>query len=523
MNITKKRYENFATGLCWAMLLFYVCVFFLLNFSITPQFYCTDMYEDIIVSIEMWKEKTLFPSNWVFGNQIYTIATPVWSALFYGLTGNAFFSMAAASSIMAVLVLISFDWMLRAVFPRLCDRLLGAVFLITAMGIFGDTTLTVNGWQLLFTMCTFYSCYAITSFLAFGCYLREGHVSWFTVVLTGLLCFFSGIQSLRQTAITIIPLLAMEFFSFLRRAYKKDRLLTKNLWMTVLFAAVNLLGVVSGKMIPLAQQHIYGDITLVSPLQYAGNFYDSLNFVASLVSIGRVKETVWGMIIFCVYAILGIACVIHYRKDKSVKLLYLLILSVGAVFGIGVVTTMAMRQIYYFMIYPLAACFVTLLFSKSHIRMRGVLLGVVAAAFILCCADRVAFAAVQVRDKDKDVSYRIYEDLKENDITTMYSVWNYCEKIAVAGNGEIAAGFWDVGNKPFDPKPYLHKTDTYSAPPETTAYIFCSQEEVTAAIEKAARAGTEMTLLLEYPEENIYIYKAPINLMEYYASISSDE
>lgn len=248
MNITKKRYEKFATGLCWAMLLFYVCVFFLLNFSITPQFYCTEMYKDVVVSVEMWTEKTLFPSNWVFGNQIY-----------------------------------------------------------------------------------------------------------------------------------------------------------------------------------------------------------------------------------------------------------------------------------YFMLYPLVACFLTLLFSKSHLGMRAVLLGAVVAVFVFCCSNKVAPAAVQVRDKDKDVSYRIYEDLKENDITTMYSVWNYCEKIAVAGNGEIAAGFWDVGNKPFDPKPYLHKTDTYSAPPETTAYIFCSQEEVTAAIEKAARAGTEMTLLLEYPEENIYIYKAPINLMEYYASISSDE
>lgn len=116
MKIEKKRYDSFVCGLCWAIILCYVCAFCYINLAVTPQFYCTDMYEDVILSVEMWKGKTIFPSNWVFGNQVYVVATPVLAAFVYGLTDNALLSMGIASSIMAILVLLSFEWMLRTVF-----------------------------------------------------------------------------------------------------------------------------------------------------------------------------------------------------------------------------------------------------------------------------------------------------------------------------------------------------------------------------------------------------------------------
>lgn len=523
MRITEKKLGTLTTILCCAMILFFVCTFFYINFSITPSFYCTDMYEDVMVSIEMWEEKTLFPSTWMFGNQTYTVATPTWAALFYGLTGNALLSMAIASSIMAVLVLVSFDWMVRAVFPRLHDRLLAAVVLISIMAIFGDTAEAVNGWQLLFTMCTFYACYAITAFLAFGCYLREGKTSGIAVALTAVLCFLTGIQSLRQTAITILPLMAMELISFLRRMHRKEPLLTKTFWMTVLFTAANLVGFVIGKNLPIVQQHIYGTVTFAHPRDYLINFWNNLNLIAVLVSTGRIKDTAWGVLVLAVCVIFGVVCVLHYRKDKAVTLLYLLILSVFAVLGIGTVTAMKMREIYYFMLYPLAAGLVMLLFSRSNLKVKPFFLGVVTALFLVSCWLRVVPETGRVYNRKQDISYRISADMQENGITTVYSGWNHSEKIAVASGGSITAGFWNKEDDPFIPMTYLCSTEVFHAPAETAAYIFYSQEEADLAIKKAKRSGAAMTLMSEYPEEEIFAYRASVNLMEYFTPAAADE
>ena len=523
MKITEKKIGTLTTILCWAMILFFVCIFFYINFSITPSFYCTDMYEDVMVSIEMWKEKTPFPSTWMFGNQTYTVATPTWAALFYGLTGNALLSMALASSVMAVLVLISFDWMVRAVFPRLCDRLVSGVVLISIMAIFGDRAEAVNGWQLLFTMCAFYACYAITAFLAFGCYLREGKTSKAMIALTVVLCFLTGIQSLRQTAITILPLMAMELLLFLGRMRRKEKLLTKTFWLTALFTAANLAGVAIGKSLPIVQQHIYGTVVFANPREYIANIWNSVKLIALLFSTGRTRDTVWEVPVLAVYVVFGVVCVLHYRKDKATILLYLLILSVLSVLGIGTVTAMKMREIYYFMLYPLAACLVALLFSRSCLKAKTILLGAITAMFFACCWLRVAPETARVYNRKQDISYRICADLQEKGITTVYSGWNHSEKIAVASGGDIIAGFWSEEDNPFMPVTYLCSTKVFHAPAETAAYIFYSQEEADLAIEKAERSGATMTRISEYPEEQIFAYRASINLMEYYTPSSDDE
>ena len=45
----------------------YICY---LNLSLTPSFYCTDMYSDILYAVKAWETKSLFPEGCVFGNQL---------------------------------------------------------------------------------------------------------------------------------------------------------------------------------------------------------------------------------------------------------------------------------------------------------------------------------------------------------------------------------------------------------------------------------------------------------------------
>ena len=167
---TRKKEEYFLTVFWILILCIYGIAIAFINFSQNPQLYCTDMYSDMLYAIEVWHQKTIFPDGWVFGNQLYAVATPVLAALMFGITKNPCIAMGIASSIMGVGVIASFGWMLKPIFPKLHERLAVVVAFMTVILLCGNAIHDVNGWQLFFTLCSYYSCYAITVFLAFGCF-----------------------------------------------------------------------------------------------------------------------------------------------------------------------------------------------------------------------------------------------------------------------------------------------------------------------------------------------------------------
>ena len=104
--LNKKQERTFSLIII-LVLLAYFAVFAIVNFIGFAYFCNADMYADTLVARLMWEQKTLFPSNFVFGNQYYVIATPVFAALFYGLTGSMNTSMALATTLMSLLIALS--------------------------------------------------------------------------------------------------------------------------------------------------------------------------------------------------------------------------------------------------------------------------------------------------------------------------------------------------------------------------------------------------------------------------------
>ena len=96
----------------------YFAVFAVINFKCFARFCEQDMYADTLVAMMMWEQKSLFPLGYVFGNQLYVVATPVLAALFYGLTGSPNTAMALATTAMSALIMLSFFWLLRPVVKR---------------------------------------------------------------------------------------------------------------------------------------------------------------------------------------------------------------------------------------------------------------------------------------------------------------------------------------------------------------------------------------------------------------------
>ena len=74
-----EKHERAFSLIIILVLLAYFAVFAIVNFAGFAYFCNADMYEDTLVARLMWEQKTLFPENYIFGNQYYVIATPVFA------------------------------------------------------------------------------------------------------------------------------------------------------------------------------------------------------------------------------------------------------------------------------------------------------------------------------------------------------------------------------------------------------------------------------------------------------------
>jgi hypothetical protein len=208
--------KNSKQILCIALLIavsaLFLCSFAIINFKGFPKFCNCDMYEDTVYSMLAWKAKSFFPDGWVFGNQYYIFATPVLCAIFYGVTGNLNLSMALATTTMTLLIVLSMLFLIYP-FADKVGRFAGVAAILGCM-VTANAAISLEG-QLFYVFASYYSCYLITILVVTGDYLHALHFRnkrklSAALIVSLALCFATGMQSLRQTAILIVPILATE-------------------------------------------------------------------------------------------------------------------------------------------------------------------------------------------------------------------------------------------------------------------------------------------------------------------------
>lgn len=516
MSSVKKQKIDISRAVLWLM--FCVCMITVLriNLSGNPAHYQTDMYSDMAYAVRVWETKSLFPEGWVFGNQLYVLATPVVAALFYGLCGDAVPAMGIASTVMTVCVLLSFVWMLR---PVLKDREITlAVVMLMLLTLFaGDPVYSLTGWQLMFTMCSYYACYLIGAFLAFGCYVRCDKPFtrglWGMTAVACVLSFATGIQSLRQTAVMICPLLGVELCRLVWLLVNKQPLNRRSLTVTACLTVANLLGLVCAKLLPAEQVEIFGGIGLNSIGDMAASVVPGVFTALSLLLPVYTSIIVTGAVGIVV---LWLLVMVRLGKEKSlsaVLCVLLLTLSVGAILGVDVLTDMDVRVSYYFMLFPLSAVIAAVLYGRFGKWMeRLVLLGTV-GIFGICCLSGFVQAPAPAEEAKAEYA-AVAEYLTDRGITTVYSAWNQGEKIAIASGMELDAGFWDTAETSFQAIRYLCDPAVYDRAPEECAYVFFDEGAANLAADMAARRGETLQLMQQFPESEIYVYTCDVNLME---------
>lgn len=531
-----KREKIFSVVLT-VLLLGFVGMVFYINFSINPEYYDGDIYNDINYAKEAWKAKSLFPKDWIFGNQTYVVATPVLAALFYGITGNGFTAMAIASCIMTVLTLLTYDWMTRTLFSY-NERTAGFLFMIGFLLLKAHVATSQQGIQAFFTMASYYACYLINAFIVYGCYvrIRQGKFTGKHIVLAVIgaaLSFGTGMQSLRQTAVMALPLVACEVLLIIIYSAKDKRFAISysTLFSAIVFIA-NIAGLVAMRFIEINQNSIYGTTAFVSSFK---DFFRKLflNMESVALTFGldalELRMRLVASIPFLLIILIGfILCVKDYIKNKCNEqgrfvLVMLLTLGCVSVFAAGVLTDVVNRALYYFMIYPLLAVCVSYIIVKFE-KKRDVLFAVVAVFAAGMIIFRTAGAVEEIKaGKDKNsTAHQIANYMLDNGYDTIYSVFGLSGVMDGAENVVVASGdkihlvqFKNVdSSKPMKPVEYLCVKDGYKQWDNSKSLYLLRDHELPKVKKIAEKYDVTMTEKARFGD-GLYLYSMSENICIY--------
>lgn len=531
-----KREKIFSVVLT-VLLLGFVGMVFYINFSINPEYYDGDIYNDINYAKEAWKAKSLFPKDWIFGNQTYVVATPVLAALFYGITGNGFTAMAIASSIMTVLTLLTYDWMTKTLFSY-NERTAGFLFMIGFLLLKAHVATSQQGIQAFFTMASYYACYLINAFIVYGCYvrIRQGKFTGKHIIpaIIGVaLSFGTGMQSLRQTAVMALPLVACEVLLIIIYSAKDKRFAISysTLFSAIVFIA-NIAGLVAMRFIEINQNSIYGTTAFVSSFK---DFFRKLflNMESVALTFGldalELRVRLVASIPFLLIILIGfILCVKDYIKNKCTEqgrfvLVMLLTLGCVSVFAAGVLTDVVNRALYYFMIYPLLAVCVSYIIVNFE-KKRGLLFSVVAVftAGMIIFRTVVAVGEIKTGKDENSTAHQIANYMLDNGYDTIYSVFGLSGVMDGAENVVVASGdkihlvqFKNVdSSKPMKPVEYLCVKDGYKQWDNSKSLYLLRDHELPKVKKIAGKYDVTMTEKARFGD-GLYLYSMSENICIY--------
>ena len=513
---------NLLSILILFVLLCYLAAFGIINFAGFEKFCTTDMYEDTLVARLIWEQKTLFPQNYLFGNQFYVIATPVLAALFYGITGSMNLAMGLATTVMGLLILFTLNWMLKPFIKKTEIRY--CALLLMAAASFGPDTIIREDGQLFFVMCSFYACYLITFFFLLGDYARareseELRPVAFTIAL--LLSFCTGMQSLRQTCVSMLPILAFEFLSAFIRMLKHQPIIAMDKRMPLIralsYLAANGAGIVFIKLLGVQRNEIYYGQSIFNGASIRGKIKDLHEALITVSGYDFTRSgTDFFFIVFFIFTtLLIIAAAVILIKNKSTHATaifwWICIISIAAVIAASFVTSVSLRPIYLFPYYTLPMLSLVVVAPKLKKPWQSVL-----------CLIVIIFSAMNLYySYHNQISYSFQPDTSDEKAVCDFAIENGYElvygshshtapRIAVKSDGKLTAGCW-VDDHIFKVSPHINIKDVYHLSDYSRAIFVFIENEHPLALKETAENGTELYFQGQFGR--FYVYTASNQLL----------
>lgn len=475
-----------------AVVLSYFAVFCIINFAGFERFCTGDMYEDTYVAKLFWEQKTLFPENWVFGNQYYVITTPVLAALFYGMGCTVNTAMAMATTVMTVLILISLFWMLQP-FAGWKGAMLGCALMVSV--VTAPYIVDAIEGQIFYLMASYYAGYLVTLFVVFGAYLRARRSSTYKgfvplLIVSAALSFCTGMQSLRQTAIMALPLAVYEIIRWLprlrevwdtlhilhtrqnthvlKRAMLEKLAREKSTILALTACVFNLLGYGMVRLIDPKSVTIYGEVQAQTAAARQESMQTAIRGLQSITGLKYLNTESWNGFIggFCLFlvCVVATALVLRFRernrKEDLFAYLDLCVLSLITVFAIGVTTDISLRSIYFFVWYPLVTIAGVVLFRLIQGIWKGIFTLVLTAFMVGNLFVSYGECVEDALSDERPLMADVAQWIEDHGYTIIYGEWNTVTEIAAWSDGALTAGAWS--DKLYRPLDYINPLDIYS-------------------------------------------------------------
>lgn len=503
----KNREERLVLLLMLGCILAYLSAFAFSNFAGFVKSCSADMYEDTLVAKLMWEQKTLFPKGWAFGNQFYVTATPVAAAVFYGLTGNTNTAMVLATEFMTAMILLSLLYLLRALVEDLTLWTAGTLLLLASVCAYGTEAIER---ELFFIQASYYACYLITLLVVYGDYVRAFRsralrpAAW---ALSLGLSFAAGMQSLRQTVVMTLPLLACECFQALRRLLQRERLWRrKDLWhlgRCLSYAAANAAGIIVIKLLSPPQVTIYGGLEWADWEQMGAKLGQIVRCLTAVTGARYAFKsgcplffTVFALFVIGLFLAAGFLWLRRIRREETpLELCWLLFLTgVLGVFASALVFQVALRSIYIFPWYPLLAVSGVMVLKRLAPRARNILcVAICVISLGNLCFTYGSYIKKAVK-ADDSADMQACQWIMDRGYEYVYGSWAFvAPRICVRSGGALTAGSWfgDV----YTVLDYINPLDIYSEEDNAKAVYVFQDDEIERGRELAGERGVALTEL----------------------------
>lgn len=488
----------------------YIICSILINTKGLYLFFESDMYADLVLSKYIWNQKTLFPDGWVFGNQYYVISTPVLMALLNGIFDNAFVSLKVATAIMMVLIFISYYWMLRP-FAKKISIYVGLLLIIASL-IGCEIGKQLEG-QIFYLGASYYSSYLITLLLTCGCYLRIANNinnSKYMILLTALLSFACGMQSLRQTVVMVLPLIICSVIINNRKSIK----------YSLLILVVNIFGIVTIKTINPQNVSIYGSSEIVNPKEWTSRVLGCLDSLKKITGIRWIlKGNPIGLFGILLVFIVIIVVYNSFKERKDYQLFPAIILFIFGILGVCAACTFTntnIRYIYLFPWYALVAISGTQLIEIIINRKLNdiVLFSSISIFIFLSLCNLYVSYGNEIHDSiinKETVEKEVGEYIITNNYKYVYGEWVKLGKFMPYMNDEVLGGSW-IG-EPFQIIGYLNPLDIYNEDNNNKAVYLLYDEEVESALKSAQKRDIQLNKIVEFNNGEIQLFVSNKQLM----------
>lgn len=497
--------ERFLSGLFLILTAGVVIGMFCFNFN-GRAFYNCDMYSDALVAKEMWTEKTLFPENWVFGNQFYIAATPVLAALMYGIMGDSYLALSAASCLMTVFILLSFIYCMKEAIDKKYLPL--GLFCISGAGIICTGACSnVYGWQIFYTMASYYAAYFIGILLSLGVWLRlkkYNKVNPAAVILVLILNCALGMNSLRQTLTGCLPLVALDGLIILTEIIRQKKLapVIKSNLKRVMFSVgaliFNLAGVVIVKFLDINSDPIIEETRLsYLPSEIFKNLIATMKSIATILGFSvydRGVEYVPLLIVAAVFLLIAVTAVIFIIKNKDESPLTYLItfsfisLAALAFTGVFILRT---RHIYYFVWFFMLTCSIIYLAVRFKGKAKNSFLVIILICGIINCT--YSFYNDYKKYSERHEGFeRIADTLIDDGVEYLFTGMEFNSRVAAYSEDKFTHGmlFWDFNKETGNflyPIWYIQSRETFEHITDENAVFGITDKELSALSEKASK------------------------------------